>query len=152
MQIPSEFLKESNYEGTRLVEITDQRVLKLKAEIAKYKPIVAPFLEKLEKVSVVLDPYFTKIREHQAEIDKIKKEMQPTKDEFDGLLKKIEEIEQKTDAIKLKIQPLVAEIMKPKLSEFEVSRQLIEKDDKIFVEVADELEEKIKSIRQIKSK
>lgn len=152
MQIPKEYLEPKNYDGTRLVEITDKRILDLKAKLAEFKPIAKPHLEVIEKLSVILDPYFTKIREHQGAIDKIKEEMQKTKDEFDAELKKMEAIEQKTDLIKNKIQPLVAQIMKDKLGEFETARQLIEKDDKLFVEVIDEIEEKIKAIRASKMK
>ena len=42
--------------------------------------------------------------------------------------------------------------MEKELGEFETARQLIEKDDKLFVEICDEIEEKVKSIRAIKAK
>ena len=150
MNIPKEYLKESTYSGNRLIEITDPTVIKLKAEIAKFKPIAEPFLKKMDELGKILDPFYTKIRELKAEEDKLKKEMQPTLDLFNAELKEMEAIEQKTDLIKNKIQPLVAKILEGQLGEFETGRQLIEKDDRLFVEVYDELEEKVKAVRMAK--
>lgn len=152
MKIPSEYLKEKNYEGTRLVEVTDKRVLNLQKKIAEFKPIAEPHLKEINRISVILDPVFTKIRELEEEKTKLKESMQTDKDLFDAELKEMEKIEQKTDLIKMKIQPIVLDIMKDELEEFETSRQLIEKDGKLYVEVIDEVEEKIKAIREVKSK
>lgn len=152
MQIPQEFLLEKNYEGTRLVEITDKKVLELKAKIAEYRPIAEPHLQKMEEYSKVLDPFYTKIRELENEKEKLKEEMKPTKELFDAELKEMEAIEQKTDLLKQKIQPIVAKLMEKELSEFETAKQLIEKDDKIFVEISDEIEDRVKVIRAAKAK
>ena len=73
--------------------------------------------------------------------------MQPTSAAFNKELKEMELIEQKTDLIKWKIQPLIAKLLEWQLGEFETVRQLIEKGDKLFVEVIDEIEEKVKAIR-----
>lgn len=152
MKIDPEILAEKNYDGTRLIEITDEQVIKLKAEIAKFKPIAEPFLKKMDELGKLLDPFYTKMRELDAEKDKIKKEIQPTMDDFNAQLKEMEAIEQKTDLIKNKIQPLVAKILETQLGETETGRQLIEKDDKLYVEVVEELEEKLKLIRMNKAK
>lgn len=152
MKIPADLLAEKNYDGTRLIEITDEQVIKLKAEIAKFKPIAEPFLKKMDELGKLLDPFYTKMRELDAEKDKIKKEIQPTLDDFNAQLKEMEAIEQKTDLIKNKIQPLVAKILETQLGETETGRQLIEKDDKLYVEVVEELEEKLKLIRMNKAK
>jgi len=156
MQIPKKYLEEKNYEGTRLIEINDPKVLKLKAEMKKYHPSqnkeVKAHLDEMERLSNILDPTFTKIRELDAEKKKLTDEAQPTKDLFDAELKAMEAIEQKTELIKMKIQPIVSKIVEKDLGEFEIARQLIEKDDKIFVEVSDEIEEKVKAIRAIKLK
>ena len=156
MQIPKEYLEEKNYEGTRLVEVTDPKVLKLKAELRKFHPSenaeVKAHLDKMEEVSVILDPFFTQIRELDAKKEELKKEMQPTKDIFDAELKAMEAVEQKAELIKQKIQPLVNKIVESELGEFEKAMQLIEKDGKLFIEIADEIEEKIKLIRTNKLK
>ena len=117
MKIPQEFLKESCYDGTRLVEITDEKVIELKKEIAKFKPIAEPFLKKMDELGKLLDPFYTKIRELEAEKDKLVKERQPNLDLFNAQLKEMEAIEQKTDLIKNKIQPLVARLMEKELGE-----------------------------------
>ena len=152
MKIDKDILAEKNYSGTRLIEIVDETVIKLKKEIAKFKPIAEPFLKKMDELGKTLDPFYTKIRELEAEKEKIKKEMQPTLDAFNAELKEMESIEQKTNLIKNKIQPLIAKLLEGQLEEFETGRQLIEKDDKLFVEIYDEIEEKVKQIRTNKTK
>src|SRR3990170_2857772 len=146
MQIPKEYLKESTYSGTRLIEITDEKVIELKKEISKFKPIAEPYLKEMDRLGELLDPFYTKIRELEAEKDKLVKERQPNLDLFNAQLKEMEAIEQKTDLIKNKIQPLVAKILEGQLSEFETASQLIEQGDKLFAEIVDEIEEKIKLI------
>ena len=152
MQIPKEYLKESTYSGTRLIEITDEKVIELKKEISKFKPIAEPYLKEMDRLGKLLDPFYTKIRELEAEKDKLVKERQPNLDLFNAQLKEMEAIEQKTDLIKNKIQPLVAKLMEKELGEFETARQLIEQGDKLFVEIVDEIEEKVKLIRMQKVK
>ena len=152
MKIPQEFLKESCYDGTRLVEITDEKVIELKKEISKFKPIPEPYLKEMDRLGKLLDPFYTKIRELEAEKDKLVKERQPNLDLFNAQLKEMEAIEQKTDLIKNKIQPLVAKLMEKELGEFETARQLIEQGDKLFVEVVEEVEELVKRIRMKKNK
>ena len=152
MKIPQEFLKESCYDGTRLVEITDEKVIELKKEISKFKPIAEPYLKEMDRLGKLLDPFYTKIRELEAEKDKLVKERQPNLDLFNAQLKEMEAIEQKTDLIKNKIQPLVARLMEKELGEFETARQLIEQGDKLFVEVVEEVEELVKRIRMKKNK
>ena len=152
MKIDPDLLAEKNYDGSRLIEVTDVKVLELKKEIAKFAPIAKPHLEKMEELGKILDPFYTKTRELDEEKKKIKDEMQSTLDLFNAELKEMEAIEQKTDAIKNKIQPIIAKLMEGQLSEFETARQLVEKDDKLFVEVVDEIEEKVKLIRMQKAK
>ena len=152
MQIPKEYLKESTYSGTRLIEITDEKVIELKKEISKFKPIAEPYLKEMDRLGKLLDPFYTKIRELEAEKDKLVKERQPNLDLFNAQLKEMEAIEQKTDLIKNKIQPLVARLMEKELGEFETARQLIEQGDKLFVEVVEEVEELVKRIRMKKNK
>ncbi|OGL46475.1 MAG: hypothetical protein A2W05_07160 [Candidatus Schekmanbacteria bacterium RBG_16_38_10] len=152
MYIPKEYLKESTYSGTRLIEITDEKVIELKKEISKFKPIAEPYLKEMDRLGELLDPFYTKIRELEAEKDKLVKERQPNLDLFNAQLKEMEAIEQKTDLIKNKIQPLVARLMEKELGEFETARQLIEQGDKLFVEVVEEVEELVKRIRMKKNK
>jgi len=152
MKIPTDLLAEKNYEGSRLIEVTDPKVIELKKEITDFQPIAKPHLEIMEKLGKELDPSYTKIRELDEQKKKLKEEMQPTLDKFNVELKKMEAIEQKTNAIKNKIQPIVAKLMEGQLSEFETARQLLDRDGKLFVEVIDEIEERVKFIRMQKTK
>jgi len=52
--------------------------------------------------------------------------------------------------IKDKIQPIILDLVKNELGEFEKAQQTIDKDGKVFVEIIDEIEEKVKSIRATK--
>jgi uncharacterized phage infection (PIP) family protein YhgE len=152
MQIPSELLKESNYSGTRLIEIKDAQVTKLQKELTKLQLEANPFLEEMEKLTPILDPYYTKLRNLQEEIKKVQEEMAPTKETYDEWLEKVQKIDQKAQLIKNKIQPIVLDLVNPQLTEFEKANQMIEKDGQLFVEVADEIEEKVKAIRASKVK
>jgi predicted nucleic acid-binding Zn-ribbon protein len=152
MKIPADFLHEKNYEGTRLLEITDETVLKLRGEIAKFTPIAKPHLDEMEKHGKVVDPYYQQIHNHQQEIEKLRKEMAPAKALFDAEHQKLEAIHQQAEAIKVKMTPLVNKILEGQLSEFERPAQLIDKEGKVYVEIVDELEEKVKSLRASKKK
>lgn len=152
MKIPTEILSEKNYEGTRLIEINDPKVTELQEELTKLQLEANPLLEEMEKITPILDPFYTKMREHQEAITKIKEEMEVPKAEYTSWLEKVEKIDQKAQLIKNKIQPLVNAIVKPELGEFEKANQLVPRDRKLFVEVMDELEEKVKAIRAAKAK
>lgn len=157
MKIDKEMLAEKNYSGSRLIEITDKTVLKLQKEVAKFAPLAKPHLDKLEKLGKVLDPARIKIRELR---EKLKKEEDKIKEDckFDELVvqeaKAIEELEainQKADLVKNKITPIINNLVKDQLDEFEIARHVNVKEDKIFVEVFDEVEEKVKQLRAQKA-
>lgn len=153
MQIPAEFLKESTYEGTRLIPIDDPRVSKLSKEIAKLKEPAEPFLKILEELSPRLDPHYQAINSHNQEIQRIREEMAPVKKQFDEAVEELQKIDDKAQLIKNKMTPIINEIIKNELGEFDRPLQVITKEDgKIYVEIQDEVEEKIKSIRQAKAK
>lgn len=147
MQIPADLLKEKNYEGTRLVEITDERVIKLNEERKKRLVEGEPILKEMERLSPPLDAFYEKLRPIEEERKKIKEEMQPAYDAYNEQVQKMDKIYQKGQLISNKMQPLINEIIKPKLGEFETARQMVERDGKLYIEIIDEIEEKIKSIR-----
>lgn len=152
MQINKEVLAEKNYEGTRLIEITDEKVKALHSELTKLQIEANPHLKIMEEITPRLDPLFAKLRTLEEEKAKVKAEMVPIREPYDKELQAVEKIDQKAQLIKNKIQPLVLELVKDSLGEFETARQLIEKDGKMFIEVIDEIEEKVKSLRASKSK
>jgi len=152
MQINKDILAEKNYEGTRLIEITDEKVIQLHGELNKLQKEANPHLKIMEEITPKLDPLFTKLRELEEEKSKVKLEMTPIRAPYDEELKKVELIDQRAQLIKNKMQPMILKLVEGSLGEFETARQLIEKDGKMYVEVIDEIEEKIKTIRASKSK
>lgn len=152
MQINKEVLSEKNYEGTRLIEITDEKVKALHGELNKLQIEANPHLKIMEEITPRLDPLFAKLRNLEEAKAKVKEEMTPIREPYDKELQEVEKIDQKAQLIKNKIQPLVLDIVKDSLGEFETARQLIEKDGKMYIEVIDEIEEKIKLLRAAKAK
>lgn len=150
MKIPTEFTKESNYEGTRLIEIKDENIIALKKELDVLQGEANPILIKMEGITPELDVYFEKVGKLRGEIDVLNQEVQPNKDKYQELQGELDVIEQKAILVKNKIQPMVNALVAPELGEFEKAMQLREVDGTILVEVQDEVEEKIKAIREAK--
>lgn len=152
MQIPSELLSEKNYEGTRLIEITDEGVLNLTSDLTALQQEANPYLEKMEAITPEMDVIYSKM----AELDKQKKELQaevaPIREKYDAEAVFVEEIDQRATLIKNKLLPIINDLVKDELGEFEKAMQTVNKDGKLYVEVQDEIEEKIKAIRASKNK
>jgi arginyl-tRNA synthetase len=148
MQIPKDILSEKNYEGSRYIEVKNEKVAELMKEIKKFQEEANPYLTVMDKYAKVLDPYYVKIQGLQEQISKIKEEMAEDKLKYDEELDKVQKIDQKAQMIKNKLTPIVMKEIEGQLSEFEIAVQTKEKNGKIFVEVQDKLEELIKSIRR----
>lgn len=151
MQINPEVLAEKNYEGTRLIEITDEQVITLNDERKKRLAEGEPILKEMEKLSPPLDAFYAKLRPIEEERAKIKEEMNPAYEAYQAVVAKMDKVYQKGQVVSNKMQPLINKIVAPQLSEFETARQLVEKDGKLFVEVIDEIEEKVKQLRAKKA-
>lgn len=151
MKIPQEYLAEKNYEGTRLVEVTDETVLKLKTKLKELQTEANPFLVKMEAITPILDPFYTKLRDLEEQKKKIQEEMSPVMEKYQAELQEVEKIDSKAKLIKDKIEPIVYKLAQPLLGEFEKATQLVEKGDKVYIEIIDELEEKVKAIRTTKA-
>jgi len=147
MQIPKELLNEKNYEGTRLIEVNHDKIKELQGILKELQLEAKPFLEEMEKISPKMDPIYTELGEIERKKKGLHDKLAPHRAEYDVPLKEVEKIDQRAQLVKDKIQPLVMKIVEKEVSEFEQARQLVEKDGKLFVEVADMLEEKIKEIR-----
>lgn len=152
MLIPKEMLAEKNYTGSRLIKVNDPTVLKLKKELTEFQKKANPTLKKMEEISKLLDPTYSKIAELNQQITKLKEEIKPTRELYDLEMAKVELIDQRAQLVKNKIQPLIEEAIKGQLGEFEKALQATEKNNLIFVEVVDELEEAVKRIRASKLK
>jgi len=145
-------LEEKNYEGTRLFEIEDKNIVKLHGELKKFQLEANPTLEKMEKLTPTLDPFYTELGKLEKQKADIKEKMAEPRAKYDALLDIVQKIDQRAQLVKNKMQPAVNSIVDKELGEFEKANQLVEKEGKIYVEIMDELEEKIKAIRETKLK
>lgn len=148
MQIPQEYLEEKNYTGSRLIEINDSAVLALKEELKKLQDEANPHLEASEEFLPEMDRIYGLIQKLEQDKKELQEEVKPIREKYDEVMKPVEEIDQRATLIKNKITPMVNDLVKDQLGEFEKALQLKEEDGKIYVEVVDEIEEKIKAIRQ----
>ena len=147
MQIPVEFLKETNYDGTRLIEITDETILSLLKEVKKCGEEVKPFLDEMDKYIPEIDAIYAELRPIEEKRAELKEKLNIALKPFQVEQEKADAIYQKSDAIKQKNYPLARAFVNPQLGEFESAGQFIERDGKTYIEITDEIEEKIKQIR-----
>lgn len=147
MQLPKDLLSEANYEGTRLIEMTDETVLSLLKEVKKCGEEVKPFLDEMDKFTPEIDAIYAELRPIEEKRVELKEKLTVALKPFQAEQEKADVVYQKSDAIKQKIYPLARAFVKSQLSEFESAGQFIEKDGKTYIEVSDEIEEKIKQIR-----
>lgn len=152
MKIPADILAEKNYEGARLIELTDEKVLQLNKELKALQAEANPILEVMEKMTPAMDPLYTKLRDLEAQKQAIKAELDPLRAPYDLEMAKLEPIDQRANLIKQKLQPLVNSIVADQIGELERANQMIEKDGKLYVEVLDEVEEAVKAVRAKKTK
>lgn len=151
MNIPKEYLEEKNYEGSRLIEITDETVMELKKQLDELQKEANPHLKASEKYVPKMDKIYAKIQKLETKKKALQEEIAPIRAKYDETIKPIEEIEQRAVLVKNKITPIVTDLVKDQLGEFEKAMQMKEEDGKLYVEVADEIEEKIKAIRASKN-
>ena len=147
MQIPKELLEEKNYEGTRLIELNDAKVIELQAKLKELQLEANPFLSEMEAMTPEMDPIYSELQTLEVKKQELQKQLAPIREKYDVPLQQVQKIEQKAQLIKDKIQPRVLKAIEKELGEFEQARNLNEKDGKIFVEVVDVIEEEIKKIR-----
>lgn len=152
MQIPKDLLSEKNYEGTRLIEINDEGVKNLMADLTALQQEANPYLEKMETFTPQMDPIYSEISLLQNKINELHAQVKPIRALYDAEMEHVEAIEQRAMVIKNKLMPIVLDLVKDELGEFEKATQTVTKDGKLYVEVIDELEEKIKAIRASKNK
>lgn len=153
MRIPNEYLSESNYEGSRLIEVTDEKVIELQKELTELQKKANPHLDEMGKLTGKLDTIYSQLRALEAEKKKIQDELVEYRTEsgYDEHLKAVESIDQhEAQPIKNKIQAIVNTLIEGQLGEFEKAVQLKEIGGKLFIEVVDEIEEKVKAVRATK--
>jgi len=150
MQINKEILSEKNYTGTRLIEINDETVVTLNNERKELLAEGEPILKEMELLSPPLDAFYVLLAPVEKERARIKEEMKPAYDAYQAKVAEMDKVYQKGQLVSDKIQPIVAELIKGELGEFEKGLTMKEVDGKLFVEVIDEIEEKVKAIRASK--
>lgn len=153
MIIEKDVLAEKNYTGSRLVLIENEKVDEFSGKLNELQQEINPILDKLAKEYYpVVDPIYQEVQRLTKlvaiEKDKIAVITESFKTDTDA----IESLEQKATLIKNKIQPIIMKELDGKLGEFEIARHTTVKDGKIYVEVFDEIEEKVKQLRAIKVK
>ena len=152
MQIPAEFFSEVNYSGTRLIKIEDEIVRALQEELTALQKEANPFLEQMEAITPELDPVYDEIRELELKKGELQKKVAPARARYDAIAKNVEEIDVRASSIKAKITPIVLDLVKDDLSEFEIPLHTVVKEGEMYVEVRDEIEERVKQLRAIKAK
>jgi phosphomevalonate kinase len=151
MQIPKEILTEANYEGSRLIEVTDESISKYQEELTSIQKEINPVLDRLN------ENYYSKADPLYQEVQRLNEQIKPIKEQLRELFEMnkadtefIEAQEQKAQLVKNKMLPLVNDYVKESLGEFDKALQTVVKDGKLYVEVVDEIEEKIKAVRASK--
>lgn len=152
MQIDKELLSEVNYTGSRLIEVTDETVIALQSELSELQKEANPYLAEMEKYTPEMDRVYGEINKLEEQKKALREEIAPTRALYDEQLVEVEKIDQKAQVIKNKIQPLILDLVKEELGEFEKALQVIVRDGKTYVEVVDEIEEAVKKIRASKEK
>lgn len=152
MQINKELLSEKNYTGSRLIEINDETVIALQEKLDELQKQANPHLESSEVHIPEMDRLYGEIRKLDEEKKKLQEEVAPVRAKYDECIAPVLEIEQEALLIKEKIQPLVLDLVKDDLGEFEKALQVKIIDGKTYVEVVDEIEEAVKKIRASKNK
>lgn len=153
MQIAPELLSEKNYTGTRLILLKDEQIYALHKELTEIQKSINPILDELAKDYYPLtDPIRAKITEMQTQIKSLRDEANLITERYKDQIKALEDAEQRAGLIKNKLQPLVLAEVEPQLSEFESAKHTKVKGEQIYVEVYDEIEERVKAIRQNKEK
>lgn len=153
MQIDKELFSEKNYTGSRLILVESEDIKTLHDELSVLQKEVNPVLDKLAtEYYPQIDPMYQEVQALNVRVKEIKEKIADITETFKSDIQSIEEVEQRAQLIKGKLQPLILEAVTEQLGEFEVARQTVVQDEKIYVEVFDEIEEKVKQIRASKLK
>lgn len=148
MQIDKELLSEKNYTGSRLILIENEDVARLHKELNELQKSVNPVLNKLSaEYYPKVDPMYQEIQALTEKIKGIREEINTITASFKADIESIEAVEQEANLVKDKLQPLILAGVEGQLGEFEIARQTVTRDGKIYAEVFDEIEERVKQIR-----
>lgn len=148
MKIDKALLAEVNYEGSRLIKIDNETLTELQKELSSLQKEINPILDKLNaEYYTVIDPIYAEVQKLNEEIKSKKFVIAELTKKFQPEIESIEATEQRAQLVKNKMQPLILDAVKGQLGEFEIARHTVNREDGIYVEVFDEIEEKVKAIR-----
>lgn len=153
MIIAPELLAEKNYAGSRLILVKEPKVYDLQNELSTLQKEINPILDKLSKEYYPkVDPLYQKVQALTLEAKTLREEIAKITTEYRADTESIETTEQKASLIKNKMSPLIMAEIDPQLGEFEIARHTkVQPDGQIYVEVFDEIEEKVKAVRHSKA-
>jgi len=153
MKIDKALLAEANYEGSRLIEVVDENLNVLQAELSALQQEINPILDILnESYYKAIDPIYQEVQKLNEEIKGKKFVIGELTKKFQPQIEIIEATEQKASLVKNKMQPIILEAVKEQIGEFEIARHTVNKDGKMYVEIFDEIEERVKALRASKAK
>lgn len=153
MQIDKELLSEANYTGSRLILLEDENLTKLHAELEALQKEINPVIDKLSaEYYPKIDPMYQETQKLMEQAKEIKAKIAEITNEYKSDTDFIDSLEQKAQLVKNKMQPIILEMVKDQLGEFETAKNTVVRDGKIYAEVFDEIEEKVKAIRMVKAK
>lgn len=153
MFIDKELLSEANYAGSRLILLEDENLSKLQVELEALQKEINPVIDKLSaEYYPRIDPMYQETQKLMEQAKEIKAKIAEITNEYKADTNFIDALEQKAQLIKNKMQPIILEIVKDQLGEFETAKNTVVRDGKLYAEVFDEIEEKVKAIRMVKAK
>lgn len=148
MQLDPTLLSEKNYTGTRLILIEDEKLGELWKKKTEIQTSINPTLDKLKsELWDVLDEDYKELSVLNEKSAAIKEKIKDMQAKYAAELEKVQSAEQKARAIEDKIRPIVLKAIEGKLGEFETAKNTIVRDGKVYAEVYDEIEERVKAIR-----
>jgi len=152
MQIAPEVLSEKNYTGSRLIEVKGNDLIdELQKELVSIEEYVKPIVEKLtENYYKIVDPWYQECLIKKEEIKSLKDKIKEVADKYQSEVSEVEKKGEQAQLIKNKLVPIINDHVSSQLGEFEKALHTVVKDGKLYVEVVDEIEEKVKAIRQAK--
>ena len=148
MQIDPTLLSEKNYTGTRLILVDDPKLEELQKKLTSYQLEINPLLDKLQReLWSEADKEYAEVQKYQEKIQKLKARLQDRQAKYSAEIEKVQSAEQKAQAVKDRMQPIILKAVEGQLGEFETAKNTVVRDGKVYAEVYDEIEEKVKAIR-----
>lgn len=127
---------------SRTILITDALVTKLMKEKAELQKKLKPVISEMDKLMKPLQPFYDKLSKLNKEIESVRDEMKPLSDTYMASVKKAESIDAQAVLIDHKITPILLDLTKNKIAEFEEVRNVsMNKNGLVEATIVDVIEE-----------